>query len=155
MFNSHITAIIMGPECQNRHSSTSINFGALTDSPSFITGSTNKIEYRNDLKMWLTLINQFATADNKPKAILYGAGFATYRYCDVSAQELIRMAMKTRTFKLEGSPEDHNRQSLIEEGLKLITENSLTEIVKQEVDLLMQIQACSLMEDETVKEYTL
>jgi len=137
-----IPATVMGPGGQATDNLGALSLGSMMDPPRFISNQTEKVQYRETLRMWIKMMNQFAIVDTRARAIVQGGGYVIYRYCDRTAQELITKAITTGSVKLEGENTDPEREQLVEHIISTIAKDSPTERVRREVDMLTDIQNC-------------
>lgn len=79
---------------------------------------------------------QFGEVDNKAKEILKGAGHVIYMTSDAIERDLLKEAEKYGAMNLNGSKNDEQRTALVERIIEIITADSLTQMIKQEVETL-------------------
>jgi len=117
---SSIPTTVMGPGGQKTDNVGALSLGSMMDPPRFISNQTERVQYRETLRMSIKMMNKFSIVDTRAKAIVQGAGHAIYRFCDRTTQELITKQVTPGTFKLEGEHTDLEREQLFEQIISTV-----------------------------------
>lgn len=137
--------IVMGPDSSSSAAELS-NGNAL---PIFLTGSTMKKKYVDELRMWIEMMESYSKSE-KMKFEFANARVKIYRRCDEKARNILDEARANGELILKGDDDkDPLRTKLVEKVISLIATESIPERTNRKVAILNDIRSCVRTEGET------